>query len=85
MNNDLFLLECEAPTFCFADDTKLIIHDRDKSNLISIGTEVMLAINKMVYCKLSWIKTSCIPFSISKANIFDVHECVKKHDSNCLD
>lgn len=85
--NDLLLLNCEAQIFCFADDTTLIIEDRDKPKLISKATKIISYIYKWFLAnslEINFDKTTCIPFSISKAKILDINECIKIHDSNCL-
>lgn len=81
--NDLLLLKCKVQNMCFADDTTLIIYDRDKLNLIPKTTKLKSVIKKW-FNKKNFSKTTCIPFSISKAYMFNVYKSIKIHDSNCL-
>jgi len=48
---------------------------------------MMSVINKWFIAnslEINFNKTTCIPFSIPKANMFNVYECIKIHDSNCI-
>eukprot|EP00102_Acyrthosiphon_pisum_P014634 XP_008184780.1 PREDICTED: RNA-directed DNA polymerase from mobile element jockey-like [Acyrthosiphon pisum] len=69
--NDLLDLNCDGLITCFADDTTILINDKNKDALVSIATQIMSDVNKwfsLNSLEINYEKT-CISFTISKKTL----------------
>lgn len=84
--NDLLDLNCDGLITCFADDTTILINDKNKDALVSKATRIMSDVNKwfsLNSLEINYEKTCCISFTISKKSS-QIIDGIKIHHLNCF-